>query len=153
MADAIWRSVTAPSLTFALEKLDAETARLGIEPRHPYLDRRVVERVLTIPSAVFVRDGYRKQLVQRALGTGLPLRTIERAAEHVPSRDAGATLRDELAHIDRELFGRDARVFEYVDRDHVRRMRDEFVSHGGRHGARLTSFVMLETWLRRTFAT
>jgi asparagine synthase (glutamine-hydrolysing) len=153
MADAIWRAVTAPSLTFALEKLDAETARLGIEPRHPYLDRRVVECVLTIPPAVFVRDGYRKQFVQRALGTGLPLRTVERAAEHVLSPDAGATLRDELAHIDRELFGRDGRVFEYVDRGHVRRMRDEFVAHDGRHGARLTSFVLLETWLRRTFTT
>jgi len=151
MAAEIWRALTAPTLVFALEKLDAEAARLGIEPRHPYLDRRVVECVVAVRPEVFVHHGYRKQFVQRALGAGLPLRTIERGAEHLPVADPTRALRQETARIDAELFDRDARVFEYVDRTRARRMRDEYLAHGGRHGARLWSFVLLEAWLRRTF--
>jgi len=151
MAAEIWRALTTPTLVFALEKLDAEAARLGIEPRHPYLDRRVVECVVAVRPEVFVHHGYRKQFVQRALGAGLPLRTIERCAEHLPVADPTRALRQETARIDAELFERDARVFEYVDRARARRMRDEYLAHGGRHGARLWSFVLLEAWLRRTF--
>ena len=149
-AAAVWRALTAPMLAFALEKLDAEAARIGIEPRHPYLDRRVVECVLAVPPEVFVRHGYRKQFVQRALGGILPLRTIERAAEHVPF-DRARALRREAARIDRDLFRRDARVFAYVDRAHAERMHAEYRAHGGRHAARLWSFLLLEAWLRRTF--
>ena len=149
---ATWRALITPTLAFALEKLDAEAARLGIEPRHPYLDRRVVECVLAIPPEVFVRHGYRKQFVQRALGGVLPLRTLERSAEHVPFPDRAGALRDEAARIDRELFHPAARIFEYVDRARVERMRAEYLARGGRHGARLWSFVLLEAWLRRTFA-
>jgi asparagine synthase (glutamine-hydrolysing) len=152
MADVIWRALTTPTLAFALEKLDAEAARLGLEPRHPYLDRRVVECVLAIPPDVFVRDGYRKQLLQRAVACALPLRTNETAAEHVPSSDA-TTLRVDAARFDHELFRREARIFEFVDRGRAKRMRDDYVAHGGRHGARLMSFLLLDTWLRRTFTT
>jgi asparagine synthase (glutamine-hydrolysing) len=152
MAAEIWRALTAPTLAFALEKLDAEAARLGVEPRHPYLDRRVVECVLAVRPEVFVLHGYRKQFVQHALGAVLPLRTIEGPAEHLPVGDATRALRHEATRIDAELFQRDARLFEYVDRARAARMRDEYLAQGGRHGARLWSFVLLEAWLRRTFA-
>ena len=151
MAAAMWRALTAPTLAFALEKLDAEAARLEIEPRHPYLDRRVVESVLTVPPDVFVHRGYRKQFVQHALAGVLPVRTIERPAEHVPSADPESALRDDAARIERELFGPEAPVFEYVDRAWAVRMRDDYVAGRGRYGARLSSFVLLNAWLRRTF--
>jgi asparagine synthase (glutamine-hydrolysing) len=152
MAAEVWRALTAPTLAFALEKLDAEAARLGVEPRHPYLDRRVVECVLAVRPEVFVLRGYRKQFVQHALGAALPLRTIEGPAEHLPVGDTTRALRHEARRIDTELFQRDARIFEYVDRARAALMRDEYLAQGGRHGARLWSFVLLETWLRRTFA-
>ena len=93
----------------------------------------------------------RKQFVQRALGGVLPLRTIERPAEHVPFPDPAAALRDEAERIDHELFRHDARIFEYVDRPRAERMRDDYLAGRGRHGARLWSFLLLEAWLRRTF--
>ena len=151
MAAASWRALTAPSFTMALEKLDAESAALGIELRHPYLDRRVVECFLATPPAVLVRHGYRKQFVQRALGCRMPLRTIERPGEHVPSPDGAAQLRRDAAMLERGLFRPDARVFDYVDRAEAERMRDAYLARGAPHGARLWSFLLLETWLRRTF--
>ena len=151
MAAAMWRALTAPTLAFALEKLDAEGAPLEIEPRHPYLDRRLVECLLAVPPDVFVRRGYRKQFVQHALAGVQPVRTIEQPAEHVPSAEPVEALRQDAARIERELFGREAPVFEYVDRAWVMRMRDDYVAGRGRYGARLSSFVLLNAWLRRTF--
>src|SRR5207249_2511001 len=136
MAAASWRALTAPSFTMALEKLDAESAALGIELRHPYLDRRVVECFLATPPAVLVRHGYRKQFVQRALGCRMPLRTIERPGEHVPSPDGAAQLRRDAAMLERGLFRPDARVFDYVDRAEAERMRDAYLARGAPHGAR-----------------
>jgi len=152
-AATIWRALTAPTLAFALEKMDAEASRLEIEPRHPYLDRRVVECVLAIPPDVLVRDGYRKQFVQRSLGSGLLLRTVEGRAEHVASPDPAVALRHEAVLIERELFRPGALVFEYVDRACAERMRDEYLAGRGPHGARLWSFLLLDKWLRRTFAS
>ena len=151
MAAAMWRALTAPVLAFALEKLDAESARLEIEPRHPYLDRRVVECLLAVPQDVFVRHGYRKQFVQRALRCALPLRSAEQQAEYVSSADPATALRDDAARIERELFCADAPVFEYVDRAYAARMRDDYVAGRGRYGARLSSFVLLNAWLRQAF--
>ena len=152
MAAAMWRALTAPALAFALEKLDTEAARLEIEPRHPYLDRRVVECLLAVPPDVFVRNGYRKQFVQRAVVRGaLPLRTAEQQAEYVSSADPATALRDDAARIERELFCGEAPVFEYVDRANAARMRDDYVAGRGRYGARLSSFMLLNAWLRQAF--
>jgi hypothetical protein len=42
-------------------------------------------------------------------------------------------------------------VFEYVDRAYAARMRDDYVAGRGRYGARLSSFVLLNAWLRQAF--
>jgi len=137
----------------ALDKLDAESARLGIELRHPYLDRRVVECFLATPPAALLRHGYRKQFVQRALGAPLPLRAIEHPREHVPAPDGAARLRRDAAMLGHGLFRPDARVFDYVDRAEAERMRDAYLAGGAPFGARLWSFLLLDAWLRRTFTS
>jgi asparagine synthase (glutamine-hydrolysing) len=151
-AAAVWRALTAPRFTFALEKLDAEAAGLGIEPRHPYLDRRVVECFLATPADVLVRHGYRKQFVQRALGGPAPFRTVEDSREHRPMPAPDGELRREAEGLAQGLFRRDARVFDYVERAEAERMRDRYLAGDLRPGAHLWNFLLLETWLSRTFA-
>ena len=153
-ARAVWDALTAPAAALALEKLDADGARLGIELRHPYLHRRVVECVLDIPADVFVRDGYRKQFVQRALESVLPgpRRDVEGREVHVPLADAVATRRREAARFARELFAPGARVFEYVERAEAERMHEAWLRGDDRFAGRLWDFLRLERWLRRTFA-
>ncbi|HEV8471304.1 MAG TPA: asparagine synthase-related protein [Methylomirabilota bacterium] len=153
-AVAVWNAVTAPALSLALEKMDAEAARLGIEARHPYLDRRVVECMLATPPDTLLRHGFRKQCLQRALAGLLPgpPRGDERAAEHVPATDPTVAQQHEADRLQRGLFTPLARVFEYVDRAQVERMRDAHLAGDSRHRVRLWHFLLLETWLQRTFA-
>jgi asparagine synthase (glutamine-hydrolysing) len=153
LAAVTWRALTAPSFTMALEKLDAEAARVGVEPRHPYLDRRVVECFLATPPAMLIRHGYRKQFVQRALGCPLPLRAAENPREHVPSATDAELRRRDAVMLAQGLFRPDARVFDYVDRAEAERMRTEYLARGAPYGSQLWRFLLLETWLRRTFAS
>src|SRR5207249_7547821 len=97
-------------------------------------------------------DGIRDRNVTGVQTCALPiLRAIERPGEHVPSPDGAAQLRRDAAMLERGLFRPDARVFDYVDRAEAERMRDAYLARGAPHGARLWSFLLLETWLRRTF--
>jgi asparagine synthase (glutamine-hydrolysing) len=152
-ARAVWDAVTAPALTVALEKLDADGARLGIEPRHPYLDRRVVECMLAVPPDVLVGDGYRKQFVQRALApvVARPPRGTEGREVHVPLADPLRARRQEAARLERGLFAGEARVFEYVERAEAEGMWQAWLRGDERHAPRLWDFLRLERWLREAF--
>ena len=51
---------------------DRRASPLGIEPRHPFLDRRLLELVLALPSRVLFRIGSRKPLLRQAMRGLLP---------------------------------------------------------------------------------
>jgi asparagine synthase (glutamine-hydrolysing) len=50
-----------------LEQLDAGAARAGLELRHPFYDRRLVEFCVALPSDVRLRDGWTRWIQREAL--------------------------------------------------------------------------------------
>jgi asparagine synthase (glutamine-hydrolysing) len=58
--------VTHPAIAVALERYHRVAASQGIEARHPFMDRRVVELGLSLPWDQKVRDGWSKHVVRRA---------------------------------------------------------------------------------------
>jgi asparagine synthase (glutamine-hydrolysing) len=150
-ATQTWRALTSTALGFALDTQDATAAAVGMEARHPYLDRRLVELFLAIPPEVKLRHGYRKQFVQRALaGVAGPPRAREDPALHGPPPDAEAIAR-QAARISRALFHPSARVFRYVDRAAAQRMSRAHEAGDTRPGRRLADCAVLEAWLQRAF--
>ena len=61
-----------PYLGAALERYARAAASQGVEARHPFLDRRVVELCLALPWDQKVRDGWSKWIVRRAMEGLLP---------------------------------------------------------------------------------
>jgi asparagine synthase (glutamine-hydrolysing) len=59
-------------VTHALELLDRTDGILGLEQRHPFLDRRVVEFMFAIPAGQRNRGGVRKSILRRAMKDLLP---------------------------------------------------------------------------------
>jgi asparagine synthase (glutamine-hydrolysing) len=51
---------------------DRHAAPFGVEVRHPFLDRRLAEFVLAIPSTQHYRAGWRKWLLRRAMAGIVP---------------------------------------------------------------------------------
>jgi asparagine synthase (glutamine-hydrolysing) len=64
------RELAHPQIAAALERYHRVAASQGVEARHPFLDKRVVEFCLALPWDQKVRDGWSKWIVRRA-GAGL----------------------------------------------------------------------------------
>lgn len=66
----------------ALDMYQRGSAEWGIEERHPFLDRRVLEFVLSLPDEQRWQHGQTRYVVRRAYGTELPTEVRDRPAGH-----------------------------------------------------------------------
>ena len=66
------KSVTHPAICAALERYDRIAALSGIESRHPLLDLRLVELMLSAPDHLKVRHGWSKYLLRLAGAPDMP---------------------------------------------------------------------------------
>ncbi len=66
------RALKHPGLSHGLCHMDERLAHRGLEGRHPFLDSRLVEFMLSVPDALKVRFGYRKMFAQKACESFLP---------------------------------------------------------------------------------
>ena len=62
----------SPLIAETFEFFDRIGARLGVEMRHPFFDRRLVEFCLSLPRDQKVRDGWTRFVMRSALGGILP---------------------------------------------------------------------------------
>ena len=64
--------VLNPYLTVAIERYGRVASYVGVENRHPYLDKRLVEFCLGLPWDQKVRNGWSKYLLRKEAATLLP---------------------------------------------------------------------------------
>ncbi|MFQ5793350.1 MAG: asparagine synthetase B family protein, partial [Acidobacteriota bacterium] len=149
-----FRALTRPAMPLGLNQIDAMASLFSLECRHPYLDRRVIEFFLSIPSTVKMRAGYRKQFVQRATAGIVPgpIREREGLDYFIPAMDPEACRQLEAQRMERSLFYPRARSFRYVKRSEAERMRDHYLHHQAPYRNLLWSFVRLESWLQHWFS-
>ena len=69
--EAFWGATCADSV-FRREQGERASARDGLEERHPYCDRRLIEFALAIPADIRCAGGVPKGLVRRAMAAALP---------------------------------------------------------------------------------
>jgi len=70
--NAMWDYLHSSANLPILSGIDHVTIPKGIELRHPFLDRRLAEFSLSIPPALWRRNGFSKWLLRRALQSSLP---------------------------------------------------------------------------------
>jgi hypothetical protein len=151
-AEDTYRALVSPTLAQALSQMDCAAAAFGLECRHPYLDRRVVEVALAVPAEVKLRWGYRKQFVQRALSpAGAPVRGAASRDYHRPLAEWSTARPLEEARLTECLLAADAPIFRYVDRAETKRLLRRYLDAQGPYRDLLWRFVRLDRWLRATF--
>jgi len=64
--------VAHPYIVVARERYDRVAASFGIEPRDPFLDRRLIDFVLALPADQIEHDGWPKIILRRAMAGLLP---------------------------------------------------------------------------------
>ena len=68
----------SPRLTLALETTDHAAAMQGVELRHPFIDKRLIEFCLALPPEQSLRNGWTRLILRRALRHALPEIIAER---------------------------------------------------------------------------
>lgn len=63
-------SLAAPYITAAIERYNRVASLYGVEPRHPYADRDLIEFQAWMPLSLRIRDGHLKWVLRQAM-TGL----------------------------------------------------------------------------------
>ncbi|MGA2326245.1 MAG: asparagine synthase (glutamine-hydrolyzing) [Bryobacteraceae bacterium] len=67
--------------TFCMEMEDRAAARCGIEARHPFHDRRLIELTLALPPDQFLRLGQNKFILRQAMKGLLPEPVLQRSTK------------------------------------------------------------------------
>jgi asparagine synthase (glutamine-hydrolysing) len=133
-----------------LVKVDRMSMARSLEVRSPFLDHRLQELAVRLPSAFKIRDGVTKPLLRKlALRRGIPESVINRPKMgfSVPiGQWMKGSLREWLCDL---VLGQPARARGYFVETEVRRLVDDHLEGRADHEARLWTMAMLELWHRR----
>lgn len=130
-----------------LTRLDLAPMASGLECRQPFLDHRVVEFALALPSSRRFGTRRRKSLLRQAFGDLLPNWAWKRRAPR-PAAPLAEWLRGPLKEMCREtLLARRARERGFFHAGAVERMLDEHQRRSFDHGAQLWALLVLELWM------
>ncbi|YAF95739.1 MAG: lasso peptide isopeptide bond-forming cyclase [Nodularia sp. CChRGM 3473] len=67
-----WRSLNQGLLVYTLEQMDQYAAMFSLEARHPFMDKRLIEFCLALPSDQKLYQGWGRIIMRRALEGILP---------------------------------------------------------------------------------
>jgi asparagine synthase (glutamine-hydrolysing) len=144
--------VTHPGIAAALERFHRVARSQGIEARHPFLDRRVVELGLSLPWDQKVRDGWSKHIVRRACEGLLPASVAWRRGRWVRLGPAffAAAIETMQSLVIREAHDGFRELAPYVDRPRLLRLWNGSRQPGRPEDAEtLWRMAALNSWLRR----
>ncbi len=142
--------VTHGVLAYAVEGTNKLTAAAGLEPRHPFFDKRLVEFCIALPREQRVRHGWTRVVMRRALRDFLP----EKIRLHGDKFDAAETYARQLTGPDlpaaRRLLAENRPLLgEYLDYAALGRIQEQAARAGGfREISGLWRAVALGAWLR-----
>ncbi len=134
--------------------LNRRASRDGLEPRHPFLDRRLVELMLSIPRERVIDPSVSKPLLRRALRGILPEPVRQRTDKSKLGAFIDWSLRQDRSRLESWLAEPLAARLGFVDRDRLREESLRYLSddRGGTR-RRIWFAVCFEIWLRRSHET
>jgi asparagine synthase (glutamine-hydrolysing) len=135
-----------------LERYHRVAASQGIEARHPFFDKRVVEFCLGLPQAQKVADGWSKLIVRRGTAGLLPDDVRWRRGRWVRlgGRFLAAVIAESGEFLASELSGDMAALAPYLDLAKVRALYDRHRRGDLDAAERIWTAAVLSSWLRKT---
>jgi asparagine synthase (glutamine-hydrolysing) len=126
----------------------------SLEARVPYLDREVVEFGERLPASFKVRNGSGKWLHREVCKAFLPPAILRRKKRGFAMSVVDEWFRTAQSRkLDEMLLDKQSHIFDYLRPAAVRELLDQHRSGASDHHKILFSLVVLEEWLRASFAT
>lgn len=145
------RSISHPYLTVGVERYGRTASALGLEPRHPFLDRRLVELCVRLPGAQKLFDGWPKAILRRAMKGKMPDAVRwRRGKQHLGWAFTSAVIHSQHERIEKAMEEGLEPLSAYVDVGKVRSTCRSFVENGSTDQAETVFEVLsLSGWLLR----
>ncbi|MDF5720875.1 MAG: lasso peptide isopeptide bond-forming cyclase [Rhizonema sp. PD37] len=126
-----WRGLTQGVLPYTLERVDQYAAMFSLEARHPFMDKRLIEFCLALPSDQKLYQGWGRMVMRRALEGILPTKVQWRGGK----ADLSANFDDGLLNRDRqilnEVMSHQIKYLEkYIDLDFLQTAYQRLISTG-----------------------
>lgn len=153
LREAHWRQLTSGIMPYYLEVNDKAAAAFGLDHRHPFYDRRLIEFCYALPPEQKLSQGWDRVVQRRAMEGILP----EKIRRRIRKSQWGPNFKRGLMDFDRALvesvvFSDSSEIWEYVDRPALReaytRCRAGRITEAD--GMNIWVAVSLALWLRQT---
>lgn len=133
-----------------LENLDWIAARFGIEPRHPFYDKRLIEFCLSLPVEEKRKNGYDRLILRRAMENIIP----EGIRKRIIKTDLGPNFNKNMRKMEKnsmdDLILKNSSVIEnYVDIPLLQEKYMEYVAGNTQHSHEIWDILVLGLWLEK----
>ena len=145
------KTVMHPFLTTALERYDRVAAICSVEPRHPLLDKRLVELSVSLPWDQKVRRGWSKFTIRRAGQSFLPEEVMwRRGWDDIGWKFTSALIQNRSAWMADEVGQRQSLLARYIDPKMLKAiLNDSHVVAPSEHEESIWRIFHLANWLQR----
>lgn len=130
-----------------LTKVDRMTMAVSLEARVPLLDHHVVEFAMSLPSRLKLQRGSGKRILRDAVAGVIPDHVLAKPKQGfaVPlERWFMGPLRYRIEALTRD----DSPIYQWVERDPVRRIASEHLNQRRNHPGVLWRLLVLDAWLK-----
>ncbi len=124
-----WRSLTRGIFVYTLEQMDQYAAMFSLEARHPFMDKRLIEFCVALPSEQKLYQGWGRMVMRRALAGILP-ETIQwrrGKADMTPNFDDGLLNRDRQL-LDEVMSHKVKHLEKYINLDFLQEAYQRMIS-------------------------
>ncbi|WP_427162466.1 lasso peptide isopeptide bond-forming cyclase [Aliinostoc sp. HNIBRCY26] len=155
--EAHWLSLNNGSVRYALQWLDKTAAAFGLEARHPFCDRRLIEFCLAIPSSQKLHKGWTRSILRRAMAGILPREVQWRQGKG----NLGANFRlrllgDEKATLEQVIFQESHLIEKYVNIPALKTAYSRYIAEPNTADAESVDIfvaVNLALWMKQSGVT
>jgi asparagine synthase (glutamine-hydrolysing) len=143
------RSYIGGVLSVANQMSKRPTPRLAAEEgRFPFLDRDLIEFILSIPASQLLRPAERRSLMRRSLVGIVPQEVLSRRTKQLWTRTPVVTLRNNIKELEMYFEEPLSEQFGYINRIAFLEALRSSINGEDVHLVRLLKTVSLEMWLR-----
>ena len=144
------QNIMHPYLAISLERYDRVAALCTVEPRHPLLDKRLVEFSASLPWEQKVRHGWSKFIMRRASEPLLPNEVVWRQGwEDIGWWFTSALIQERTAWMLKKTSEQQALLKRYVDPKTLKSLaKDSKVDALSEHEASIWRVFQLASWLQ-----
>jgi asparagine synthase (glutamine-hydrolysing) len=147
-----YRTIFFPHVIKAVIEHDRLASRLGMACRHPWLDKRLIEFVLAVPTDQTIRSGLRKIVLRNALRGILPEKVLTRRHKTYPDSLFHRGLRErERSKVEDLLTNTRMAEYGWVSEEPLREQYARYVAGEMETARILWQAITLELWLREHF--